>query len=136
MYNWFAAADSHNIAPAGWHVPSDAEWRTLEEYLGGDVAAGGKMKVIGTIEGGDGLWYGPNKGATNESGFSALPGGWRASFVGTYKGVGYLGYWWSATEDGNDTAWLRLLYSGSSFLSGRSESSSKLYGFSVRCVRD
>jgi len=72
LYNWYAVNDSRYIAPVGWHVPSDAEWLTLVDYLGGDTVADGKMKEIGTTH-----WVSPNTGATNESGFSALPGGYR-----------------------------------------------------------
>jgi uncharacterized protein (TIGR02145 family) len=77
IYNWFAVDDSRKLAPEGWHVPTDDEWQVLVDYLGGDTLAGGKMKSTGTIEGGDGLWRGSNEGTTNESGFSALPGGYR-----------------------------------------------------------
>ena len=65
------------ICPAGWHLPTDAEWTILTTFLGGESIAGGKMKTTGTIEAGTGLWYAPNTGATNSSGFSALPGGYR-----------------------------------------------------------
>ncbi|MFN6072835.1 MAG: fibrobacter succinogenes major paralogous domain-containing protein, partial [Bacteroidota bacterium] len=81
LYNWYAAkgiyttgniasTDTLNICPSGWHVPTDAEWTTLTTELGGESVAGGKMKSIGTA-----YWNSPNTGATNESGFSALPGG-------------------------------------------------------------
>ena len=81
LYNWYAVTDSRNIAPAGWHVPSDAEWKQLEMYLGmsqseADATGwrgtdeGGKLKEVGTMH-----WNSPNTGATNESGFTALPGG-------------------------------------------------------------
>jgi len=135
LYNWFAVADARGLAPAGWHVPSDAEWQTLVNYLGGDAVAGGKMKTTGTIEAGTGLWYHPNTGATNEYGFSALPGGYRGCYGGTFGSVGYYGHWWSATEYNSSNAWYRLLYyynSGVNRNYGYSEQS----GFSVRCVRD
>ena len=133
LYNWFAVADSHNIAPAGWHVPSDAEWQTLVDYLGGDAVAGGKMKATGTIEGGDGLWHEPNEGATNESGFSALPGGYRGR-MGSYVSIGSLAWFGSATENSSYFAWYRLLYNDSSGVYRGTDD--KQFGFSVRCVRD
>lgn len=134
LYNWYALDDNRNIAPAGWHVPTDAEWQILVDYLGGDAVAGGKMKATGTVQSGDGLWYGPNEGATNESGFSALPGGYRSSNDGNcYELVGGA-YFWSATEGGSDYAWRRGLayyYSGV-----HRNYPDKRRGFSVRCVRD
>lgn len=70
LYNWYAVNDPRGLAPEGWHIPTDAEWIALIDYLGGTNVAGGKMKQIGTVH-----WISPNLGATNESGFSALPGG-------------------------------------------------------------
>jgi len=70
LYNWYAVDDSRNICPCNWHVPTDAEWTTLIDYLGGEGVAGGKMKSTGTQ-----YWLSPNTDATNESGFSGLPGG-------------------------------------------------------------
>ncbi|MFA4907062.1 MAG: fibrobacter succinogenes major paralogous domain-containing protein [archaeon] len=128
LYNWYAVNDSRNIAPSGWHVPSDAEWQTLVDYLGGSSVAGGKMKEIGTTH-----WSSPNTGATNESGFSALPGGSR-HYSGTYDYIGSYGYWWSAAEHDSGSAWYRdLNYNCSDvyrYYNG------KRYGFSVRCVGD
>ena len=145
LYNWYAVDDSRNIAPEDWHVPSDAEWKQLEMYLGMSRSEaddkyrrgrdeGGKLKATGTIEGGDGLWFYPNKGATNESGFSALPGGDRYGDYGPFYSMGYLGRFWSSTELSNYYAWYRRL----------SHSNSQIYrgnylkqdGFSVRCVKD
>jgi len=138
LYNWYAVNDSRNIAPEGWHVSSDAEWKTLEMYLGmsqseaDDIGwrgtdEGGKLKETGTIH-----WNSPNTGATNENGFSALPGGFRLN--GTCDGMGFFAYFWSSSEYLSDGAWNRNLHYGSSVISRRS--GSKQYGFSVRCVRD
>jgi uncharacterized protein (TIGR02145 family)/uncharacterized repeat protein (TIGR02543 family) len=128
LYNWYAVSDARQIAPAGWHIPTDAEWSTIEAYLGGSSVAGGKLKEAGTAH-----WNSPNTGATNESGFSAFPGGYR--FVdGPFYSVGSLGNWWSATEYGAADAWFRgLLYNYSDLY--RSDGNKGL-GFSVRCVRD
>jgi uncharacterized protein (TIGR02145 family) len=129
LYNWYAVADSRNLCPAGWHVPSDTEWTTLETFLGGDSAinVGGKMKAVSS------LWNPPNTGATNESGFSGLPGGNR-SLDGTYSFIGNDGYWWSSTEFLTTVAWYRSLYygNGNSFRNYNF----KQVGFSVRCLRD
>ena len=128
LYNWYAVNDPRGLAPTGWHVPTDDEWTTLSNTLGGDAVAGGKMKVAGTTR-----WTTPNTGATNESGFAGLPGGFRV-FNGTFFDVGYNGYWWSSTETNTTYAWSRNLY----YLSGSFNrySTNKNYGFSVRCLRD
>ena len=144
LYNWPAAmggstSSSANpsgvqgACPDGWHLPSDAEWTTLTDYLGGTSVAGGKMKATGTTGAGTGLWNGTNVGATNASGFSGLPGGYRTS-IGTFYGIGSTGHWWSSTEGDTNIAWYRSLNDDySSVGRGRSD---KDYGFSVRCVRD
>ncbi len=127
LYNWYAVADPRGLCPAGWHVPSDAEWTTLENFLGDRSVAGGKMKAVSS------LWQSPNTGATNESGFSGLPGGLRLNF-GAYNFIGYYGLWWSSTEYSSAYAWSRLLnYDG-----GYSDRNNllKQNGFSVRCLRD
>ena len=116
------------VCPSGWHLPSDAEWTQLTDYLGGESVAGGKLKETGTTH-----WLSPNTGATNETGFTALPGGYRYD-NGPFSDIGYSGYWWSATEGSTDYAWYRNMYYSSyvvdSYLNG------KELGFSVRCVRD
>ena len=124
LYNWYTVNDSRNIAPAGWHVPADTEWTTLITYLGGENAAGGKMKEIGITH-----WYNPNGGATNESGFTALPTGLRESFDGTFVNVGYYGYYWSSTN-----AWHCEVYywDAKAYRSGFYKTS----GFAVRLVKD
>ena len=139
LYNWYAVNDSRNIAPAGWHVPSDDEWKTLEMYLGMSQSEadgtgrrgtdeGGKMKETGTTH-----WYSPNTGATNESGFSALPGGYRY-YYGYFGGMGYYAGFWSSTEYDSDYAWSWSLDYGNSDV--YRYSLYKQGGFSVRCIRD
>ena len=118
----------------GWHVPTDAEWAVLtDDYLGGFEVSGGKMKTTGTIEAATGLWYNPNIGATNSSGFSGAPGGLRYG-SGFYYGFGSYGGWWSASEVGAGSAWVRDLEYND--IDVGSDDSSKRVGFSVRCLRD
>lgn len=127
LYTWYAVTDNLKICPVGWHVPSDAEWTTLTTFLGGESVAGGKLKEVGTTH-----WAIPNAGATNETGFTALPGGWRNPF-GTYGGISDFGSWWSSTEDPTIGAYNRdMIYNGSSV--GRNNLN-KQDGYSVRCVR-
>ena len=126
LYNWYAVNDPRGLAPQGWHIPTDAEWTTLGTLLGGDAVAGGKMKTTGTTR-----WAGSTS-ATNESGFSALPGGSR--YLSVFHQVGSVGYWWSATEVSSFDAWFRgLSYWDGSLYRG---SPNKKDGFSVRCLRD
>src|SRR5690554_2066482 len=128
LYDWETACD---VCPDGWHLPTDAEWTELTDYLGEN--AGGKLKATGTIEAGTGLWYDPNTGATNETGFTALPGGDRYGY-GLFGGVGSTGYWWSATVSNTDYAWGRYVKYYDSNV-GRYNYNKEL-GFSVRCLRD
>jgi uncharacterized protein (TIGR02145 family) len=130
LYNWYTVADPRNVCPAGWHVPTDAEWTTVTNFLGGQPVAGGKMKSTGTQ-----YWLSPNTSGSNESGFSGLPGGTRSSNNdGYFLSVGANGYWWSSTEFGTFNAWFRAL-NYSSGGAGRG-TSPKRNGFSVRCLRD
>ena len=128
LYNWYAVGDSRNIAPTGWHVPTDAEWTTLTTYLGGENVAGGKLKEAGTTH-----WASPNLGATNESGFTAVPAGQRHGY-GAFYDIGIYGYLWSSSEDISISAFFRMLYNSSGDV-GRSPAQ-KTFGFSVRCLRD
>lgn len=158
LYNWYAVAGIHDaaslnnpalrkqLAPQGWHIPSDAEWGNLISYLDPSYSfqtyyfgtesfiAGSKMKSTGTIQAGTGLWLAPNTAATNESGFSGLPAGGRGLY-GTFNNIGNGGGWWSSSEVDNMThAILRFLHYnyGESFRDG----SPKFAGLSVRCIRD
>jgi uncharacterized protein (TIGR02145 family) len=128
LYNWYAVNDPRGFAPDGWHVPSDSEWSILGSYLGGEYPAGGKMKETGTTH-----WDSPNKGATNESGFSALPGGNRDHY-GIDNFLGQFGYWWSSTGGNADGSWNRYLYYNEASI--YSFCLYKEGGFSVRCIKD
>jgi uncharacterized protein (TIGR02145 family) len=127
LYNWYALRDSRNLAPSGWHTPSDAEWLTLINYLGGKSVAGGKLKESGKTH-----WVSNLSSTTNESGFSALPGGSRNS-DGTFTGLGYVGDWYTNSEYYVDHAWGYFINgSGNDIGYGHS---SKLDGLSVRCIK-
>ncbi len=126
LYNWYAVSDSRGLCPTGWHLPSGAECATLETNLGGSYVAGGKMKSTTG-------WNLPNTGATNSSGFTALPGGYRYSY-GPYNNIGSHGYWWSSNEDSSSVASGPTLFSSDSWF--YYTSTYKQVGFSVRCVRD
>jgi uncharacterized protein (TIGR02145 family) len=142
LYNWYAVNDSRGIAPVGWHVPTDDEWKELEMYLGMSQSAadsagigcrgtdeGGKLKRVGTF-----YWNSPNTGATNESGFSALPGGIRHSDDGNFNSMGRFATFWSSTERYSYTAWGRNLDYRTAHVDRLN--TNRKYGFSVRCVRD
>ncbi|MFN5334694.1 MAG: FISUMP domain-containing protein, partial [Bacteroidota bacterium] len=127
LYNWHAVKNS-SICPAGWHVPSDAEWTSLAVFLGGESVAGGKMKSTGTQ-----YWQTPNTDATNSSCFSALPGGYRSN-AGVFNYKGSQGNWWSSTDNNVGGAWYRGIDNNAGSL-GKGEFT-KLAGYSVRCVKD
>ncbi len=128
LYNWYAVADPRHVCPTGWHEPTDAEWTSLTDYLGGEAVAGEKMKTTGTQ-----YWISPNTDSTNESGFSGLPGGYRFYF-GIFNFVGFYGYWWSSSEYDPSSAWNRYL----NFSNGNAyqTNDNKYLGFSVRCLKD
>jgi uncharacterized protein (TIGR02145 family) len=129
LYNWYAVNDPRGLAPVGWHVPSDAEWTTLENCLGGPTIAGGQMKVSGTT-----TWLSPNTEGTNISGFAGLPGGYRNYDGITFNSVGIGGHWWSTTEGNTTEASFRTLNYESGSIS--QTFNFKKFGFSVRCLRD
>ena len=140
LYNWYAVTDSRNIAPTGWHVPTDEEIKQLEIYLGmsqteADAAMrwrgtdeGGKLKETGTTH-----WSSPNTGATNESGFTALPGGYRRN-SGTFRGEGNIADFWCSMEYNESNAWRHSLqYNTAQVFRGFY---AKEGGLSIRCVKD
>ena len=128
LYNWYAVNDRRGLAPQGWHIPTDEEWTQLTTFLGGKEVAGAKMKSTN----GWNEYEGKIGNGTNTSGFSGLPGGYRFN-NGTFKGIGYSGFWWSSTESSADYAWFRFL-SYSDGLVFRNDFSRQ--GLSVRCLRD
>ena len=123
LYDWETA---FKVCPKGWHLPTDDEWTLLATYLGNDA---GKIKETGTM-----LWHNPNKGATNSSGFTALPGGLRENH-NSYDAIGKIGFWWSATELNAKFAWGQGLSFNSTVIV-RISDSVKTDGLSVRYVKD
>ena len=129
LYNWYAVNDGRDLCPTGWHVPTDAEWTTLTDYLGGLSVAGGKLKETGFIH-----WSNGNVGATNESGFTALPGGDR-DINGSFNRIGLNGRWWSSSMYGSTgKAWYREM--GGNHAGVIQANSSPDDGYSVRCIGD
>ena len=127
FYNWHAV-NTGKLAPKGWHLPTDAEWIELIDYLGGLSDAGGKLKEIGATH-----WNNPNEGATNETGFTALPVGYRTN-DGRFFNFGFQGCWWIAAEYLSGYPLCRLVTYQHSGV-GRSAMIKEM-GVSVRCVRD
>ena len=125
LYNWEMAK---NVCPSGWHLPTDAEWTTLTDYLGGDSIAGGKLKETGTTH-----WKYPNFDATNVSGFTALPGDHRNS-NGIFGGIKEYGHWWSSTKYDTDDVWYRYIFHY--YCSVIRDHGGKKEAISVRCIKD
>jgi len=163
LYNWYAVHDPRGLAPKGFHIPSDAEWTVLTDYLGGAAAAGTKMKSslnlnlsieqidrINIINKNNdrlekdygfrdqpkieiGTGWFSNCNGTNSSGFAGFPGGYR-SYDGTFNYIGSYGYWWSATEGDSNNALDRILYCDDG--SVYRKFNVKRLAFSVRCLGD
>ncbi len=138
LYQWHElmgyvnTAGVQAICPQGWHVSTDAEWSTLSTFLGGDWVAGGKIKSTGTIEDSTGIWFSPNTGATNETGFTGLPSGFRDNVGATYNGS-ISGAWWTSSQYNDSFAWRWLTSSEDSYLV--SGNRIELNGYPVRCVK-
>ena len=127
LYNWYAV-NTGKLCPTGWHVPTNGEWSTLTTYLGGEIVAGGKLKETGYSH-----WKTPNTGATNETGFTALPGGYRDN-KGAFSSITHFSNGWSSTEYSSTNAWNRYLSYDFDRISRIN--SYKVNGFPVRCLRD
>lgn len=128
LYTYYTIIDNRKVCPSGWHVPSDSEWTVLTTYLGGENVTGGKIKEIETTH-----WNSPNVGATNETGFTALPSGIRYS-DGSFHRINEECYLWSSTSYNADDAWRMNLSYGMRDI-GRA-TDYKEGGFSVRCIKD
>jgi uncharacterized protein (TIGR02145 family) len=126
LYCWEAAKE---VCPDGWHLPSDEEWTILADHLGGEAVAGGVMKEMSTY------WVSLHEEASNESGFSALPGGLlEKPKDGSYPYMGEMGFFWSTQEKSRSDAWFRYVkYDGTLLKAGGGD---KEYGMSVRCLKD
>jgi uncharacterized protein (TIGR02145 family) len=128
LYNWYAI-ETGKLCPSGWHVPTDEEWSKLIDFLGGDGLAGGQLKEAGLTH-----WNLPNTGATNSSGFTALPGGYSISGVeACFYGLGNHGTWWSSTAISASNAWFRSLTTNFSTIF--KDDGKMYYGLSVRCLK-
>lgn len=143
LYTWYVVTDSRNVCPTGWHVPTDAEWKTLTDYLenngygyegsGIDIAKSLAAKSGWTASATAGT-VGNDQASNNSSGFTALPGGNRYS-SGPFGGVGEYGLWRSSTEYGAGSSYTRVIRYENNYVE-RSEIAVKENGFSVRCVKD
>ena len=127
LYNWYAASDSRNICPSGWHVPSDDEWTTLTDFLGGSTVAGGKLKAAGTT------YWSNNAGASNSSGFTALGSGFRSA-GSEFSDIRYNTFFWSTSNKSTVNAWQLFLTDNDNLT--RRDSSSNENGFSIRCLKN
>jgi uncharacterized protein (TIGR02145 family) len=127
LYNWYTIKTG-KLCPAGWHVPTNAEWDTLLTYLGGESIAGDKLKETGTIH-----WTSPNTAANNSSGFTALPAGCR-TYTGLFKDIGGVSNWWSSAEIDTERAWFRSIHYYGSYVDFNVNY--KNFSFSIRCVKD
>lgn len=129
LYTSYAVTDTRGVCPTGWHLPSDPEWTSLTDFLGGGDFVGGYLKERGTTH-----WDSPNTDATNATLFSALPSGVRDDASGSFTDMGSACYFWSSTEFNATNAWYRLLSSSTIVVSRII--TSKAAGLSVRCVKD
>ncbi len=125
---WSVVPGTQGICPTGWHLPSDEDWTTLTNYLGGEAIAGGALKQAGTKH-----WASPNTGATNSSGFTALPGGCRYD-VGTFQDDSFYAHFWSSLANSSTVSWRRYVVYNSEIV--QRDTYSKSYGFSVRCMKN
>lgn len=131
LYNLYTIKTG-KLCPNGWHVPSDSEWTTLTTYLGGESVAGGRLKEAGTTH-----WPSPNVGATNQVGFTALPGGCRdfdQNLIYRFSKIGFNGFWWSSTETSISSAWIRDMNYNMASIERYDWYAN--FGLSVRCIKD
>jgi len=129
LYNWYSVNSSSGLCPAGWHIPTDYDCTLLASFLGGVGIAGGKLKEVGTAH-----WQSPNTEATNETGFTALPGGVRSN-GGSYSGIACGASWWCSTETGS---LINAFIRGVNYNNSNLDRSylGKNSGLSVRCLKN
>ena len=136
LYYWDAAmknvttGSAQGACPSGWHIPSKEDFDELVEYLGGESVAGGKLKARGTLSGGDGLWFEPNTGATNESGFTALPAGW------DFMATGFEANFWSSTASDATNSYRLELSHDTAGINKYGDTGGNWEAISVRCIKD
>jgi len=128
LYNWYAV-NTGKLCPAGWHVPTNGEMETLVDYLGGNLVAGGKLKETGTSH-----WNSPNGGATDQYGFSALPGGYR-NYSTSFADIKAYGAWWNITENNATNAYINISHYSDGNLN-YNDYVNKKNGYSIRCLKD
>jgi uncharacterized protein (TIGR02145 family) len=129
LYNWYAVNDPRGLAPVGWHIPSDAEWNKLSNFLGGSSVAGDFMKETGTLH-----WRSPNTAATNSSGFTALPAGFKDATTTGFFTINDNAFWWSTTElSVNGASYRYMNYTNGTLYP---QGIDKKRGNSVRCIKD
>ena len=133
IMNYTTDPETQGICPDGWHIPSKEEYNFMIGYLGSEFVAGGKMKSTGTIEAGTGLWFAPNTGATNESGFTAHPGGQRLT-TGSFDDLGEYVYFWTSSEYSDYSSWSINIHTN--YDDANVEHIQKGPSFSVRCIKD
>ncbi len=127
LYNWPAVHDQRNLCPAGWHVPDENEWATLVSFAGGETTAGGRLKEFGFSH-----WLAPNTAATNETGFTALPAGYRND-TGVFANMNRSAIFWSTTSYDPSHAWYHYTYYDYQVMF-KDFYHNKAHGFSVRCI--
>ncbi len=128
LYNWFCV-QTNKICPAGWHIPTQAEYDILGKFLGGRPEAGGQLKESGTAN-----WFPPNTGGTNSSGFTGLPAGFRMAH-GPFASIGRLTHFWTSTQyRGYDSYSVKLEYNMKEL--GVTSNTANVHGMSIRCIKD
>jgi uncharacterized protein (TIGR02145 family) len=130
LYNFYAVIDNRGLCPTGWHVPSDSEWSTLRDYLGGENVAGGKLRETGSLH-----WTYSNNDVNNCTGFTALAGSWRGNDGSFYYNLGHAGWWWTSSILNSSSGALYCI-SGLSLVKGGGAYFYKNGGCSVRCIKD
>lgn len=132
LYDWYAV-ETGKLAPKGWHVPTDAEWKVLTDYLAANGHTGTEGTALKSKSGWNDNWNGTSGNGTDDYGWNGLPGGY-LDYEGNFSGIGQDGLWWSSSQYYTSSAWYRYL--GNYDANVNRSSFNKNYGCSVRCLRD